>query len=300
MGDLFDKTTISNHVLLKTIEILENSLKLNPNTLYYILAGNHDLVKDVSKVSSFDLLVKYFTNNYFSNLKIISKETIHDCYLYLKDTNLLFIPYLPFDTVDSLINENNLPLVHNKETISFGHWDIIDFEKLTGIEKLHSNKIPSFILDISDKIYTGHEHKPKKSLLNNKEIIVTGSMQPYAHGEELSTESLYLTQTLQEFKNNYTIDVDYYSSVNLRIILDTSKNEVFEVEDLNCLSLTFIIKKEDKITTTKDDSELNKSISFNDLFINFLQTYINDTTYKEYVENIQSHFLNRDFESISK
>ena len=47
------------------------------------------------------------------------------------------------------------------------------------------------------KAYTGHTHLPQKFTRAGVEVIVTGSMQPMAHGED-PDERFYMTRSLTE------------------------------------------------------------------------------------------------------
>ena len=57
MGDLFDKFVVSPTVVLKAVELLQEASNTNPNVEYYVIPGNHDMTKDTSKKSSYELVV---------------------------------------------------------------------------------------------------------------------------------------------------------------------------------------------------------------------------------------------------
>lgn len=207
-----------------------------------------------------------------------------------ENTQVSFVPYSPFNNLTFNINPN-------KKLIAFGHWEITDFSKISGVENLNEYGIQDIIIKQADIIVTGHEHKP--NFYSKIKTYVTGSMQPYAHGEQLKEEILYKTESLSTVVNNLTKDVDIYSNVNLRIILDTDEDPL---KNINCLSLSYLYnKKETKqqvVNNTEEDGITSdadiSALSFNSLiFKRFAELSKIDERFSTYLQNA---FLNKTYQ----
>lgn len=296
MGDLFDKTVVSNECLNRIINIIQESCLKNKNTKYFILSGNHDFTKDKDKVSSFDLLIKYFESANISNLHIISKYTESFC----SDLGicLYFSHYDPFASLDSL---NKVPrsLPNTKLKIAFGHWDVTDFSAISGTEKFINRSIPKVILKNFDLIFTGHEHKPRKEVVETKPVYVTGSMLPYAFGEQLESEfSQYIVLSISELNKALAKNKEKFKNTNVRILYKT--NEELPVA-FPCLSRTSKCIDQPKPTNDiiSNDPVLktnDEPLSFSKAFLDRLKIYQADTNIDQtYLEQIKNSFLNKDY-----
>ena len=184
MGDLFDKFIVKPSVVDQAVTLIEEALINNPEIVYFIIPGNHDLSKDRTKVSSYYLFQKIFENSYDledlnSKLFILYQDPI----LYKVNDNLMFY----FDSYDPFHKEETLDIIsdyHFKNLIkddtilvSFGHWDN---PKNDFADYLPSNSI----LQYSDMIVSGHIHTPEKFKKDGVKYIYTGSLQPYSHAED--------------------------------------------------------------------------------------------------------------------
>ena len=217
MGDIFDKAIVPFDVIDSCAQIIEDTAKDHPNVIFVVLAGNHDLSKDTSKVSAFLILKKML--RHLPNVEIVSEAICID--------SLGFIPYWPFGSAQEVLDMNHLP--HKMEAV-FGHWDTSNFGG--------DNTIPlSALARYTNQVYTGHIHLPGIVVDSpDMKLVKTGSMQPYAHGEE-AVQDLYLTMTLTEFECH---NPDIFVNKCLRLIL--KKGE--EIPNVECLQLT--IKKIDE------------------------------------------------------
>jgi DNA repair exonuclease SbcCD nuclease subunit len=205
LGDLFDKWMVSFDLIIATAQAYKNAAVANPNTTYIILKGNHDWIKDLERKSAFDV---------FSMLMAgIKNVVVVDRPFYLG--RLLFYPWLP-----SAVEINPDGLV-----AAFGHWDT---------EFGEHNMVPTK-LGIP-KLYTGHVHKPTTFTRDGTEVVVVGSMQPLAHGEE-ADDSLYVTLRLDQIE-----DAGDLTNKCVRILL--ASDELFDAE-INCLQLVVKREKED-------------------------------------------------------
>lgn len=291
VGDLFDKVRVSNSCLNYCIDAIEQASKDNPNTKYIVLSGNHDMSKDKERISSFQLLEKYFASNSnkFKNVFIVSSymEPVKAS----KNLLLYFSHYNPFMSLD----EERPNFYKYKDTmykVAFGHWEVSDF----GSDHFIDRHIPKSILMNFDLVVTGHEHKPTLTSVDTVPVYVTGSMQPYAFSEEMHTErDLYLTTTIGELDKKLKKDNSSLKNTNVRILLDTGDSipEPFE-----CLSLTYknigkVVIKQDGEKEAIDESETKTfQHSFVELIDNFKSA---NSNHDDFLNNILSTFLDKTY-----
>jgi hypothetical protein len=93
------------------------------------------------------------------------------------------------------------------------------------------------------------------------EVVVTGSMQPYSHGEDKG-ETLYVTRTLEQVM----ADTSAFKNLNLRIILPEGQDVP---EDIDCLSL--IVKKENSSSNPEEIEVEFEDFNMGTLFSNCLR-----------------------------
>jgi DNA repair exonuclease SbcCD nuclease subunit len=187
MGDLFDKFVISLECLLDTANKL-NQASEDKTKQIVILRGNHDLSRDVIKKSSFEVLKLLVTK---PNVHFI--DTIRE--IFVGKDKFLMVPYDAFKTGKELLEDWMTQRPKNQtyryEAV-FGHWDIHHF----GGKEAH-NMVPLFGLShLTDLVVTGHIHECGVYTFPGFDLTVlgTGSMQPYAHGED-ATGEVYVTLT---------------------------------------------------------------------------------------------------------
>src|SRR6266571_2250155 len=75
-GDLFDGFLVSNAVLLRTYAELAVRLGDGRIGMLYLARGNHDVSKDSTKLSSFDLLAALLTDSYPNSVIVINDPTM--------------------------------------------------------------------------------------------------------------------------------------------------------------------------------------------------------------------------------
>lgn len=173
LGDLFDKWVVSYDLILNVAAEYKKAAAAKPATRFYILKGNHDWIRDLERRSAFDVFAELVAG--VTNIAIVDRpRTIGPIVLY---------PWHPLWDAREKLKEY-------PGKILFGHFDI---------EFGDHNQIPT-TLDF-ERIYTGHDHKARRLTRHGTEIIVVGSMQPYAHGEE-TDDSLYLTLRADEVRGH--------------------------------------------------------------------------------------------------
>lgn len=278
VGDLFDKIRVSNNDLYQLINIVERACKANTSVQYVILNGNHDMPKEVNRISSFQLFEKYFELSPLDNLLIISDGNLEKDIVIKNNTLLYFSHYNPFIGLDEEVGQelSDIDYTKYKNKIAFGHWETTDF----GSDVFIDRDIPKCVLDNFDLVITGHEHKPKLSKIKNvfKSVIpiyTVGSMQPYAFGEELSHETLYISLKVDKFNKLYSKDNNYFINSNVRLLL----SEDDEIPDsFNCLSRTFknLINKVEQNAEIEIDSSNTSPISFQKSFLDLIDTMKKD------------------------
>lgn len=295
VGDLFDKVRVSNGCLNTCIDMLSKVSEENPTTQYIILSGNHDMSKDKDKISSFQLLEKYFTTkaSQFSNVTIVSSylEPIQAS----ENLLLYFSHYNPFKSLD----EEGYTFNQYKDVrfkIAFGHWEVTDFGSTHFIDR----GVPKVLIESFDLIVTGHEHKPTLVSVKGVPVYVTGSMQPYAFNEELSSEkSLYVSLKPSELLSKLSKDENTFKYTNVRVLLDSTDEMP---EPFECFSLTYknigklVIKSNNENGASEVELVEKDTVTFQHSF-GELVTNLKDanTDHSDFLDNILKTFLDKSY-----
>lgn len=167
LGDLFDSPNVDyNTLLLAYRTLLDVESKEVP---CYILAGNHDLSKDLNRKSAMEILAEMFRDS--KHIHFIIDEPL------LVNGDVLIVPYSHFKTVEEQVKDY---LGMAKEV--YGHFNVEDFAYLSA----------NF-----EYVYTGHIHKPEQ--LGN--VLVVGSILPLTFGED-ANNSFMKTCTLEEYEKD--------------------------------------------------------------------------------------------------
>lgn len=242
VGDLFDKFSVPNEVLLRAFKLVFEAALFNSQVNYIFIRGNHDCQRDVDRVSSFDIFQQLFEN--VDNVKVLSEPTLIG--------NDLFLPYHPTKSAMELAATWLEKNPGHKDLNAVGHWDTVSFGN-------DFNLIPSSLLrHFCKTAITGHEHVKCVKMIDGLEVTVTGSMQPYSHGEDPDHE-WYVTMNWPDLTREKCVRKHvraYYFD----------KDEVVIPDDLGCLSLT--LKKGESYNENEPDSTNVEMETFNiqDLF----------------------------------
>lgn len=286
MGDLFDKFIVSPTVVLRTFNIIKKAVINNPNINYNLIPGNHDLSKDASKKSSYELLavsLEKIEEN-FDNLTVVLHGNSYDI---LEVQGIRFylnlVAYSPFDNSRMWYKDIEKDVFKtdplNMGVISFGHWDSLSI--------LDSGYTPSQeLLDKSLLVISGHEHVHRSYVypydVNSKSIVFTGSMQPYSHAED-PEKKLYLTID--------TDNLDDYSADDLkdkcvRLFCDHS----FKLEKpIDCLSLSYMIKEREHVEMTEEEIQVLEN-SYSTHMLSFF-----DKLGDDFSESLREAFVNKEY-----
>jgi DNA repair exonuclease SbcCD nuclease subunit len=178
MGDLFDKAIVPYDVILFAAHVVNEAARNNPHIQFVILKGNHDLLRDLEKASAFDLFERLITQD---NVHIITKPTIL--------MGQAFFAYDPLTPIADLVTD----AIVGCEAAWF-HADTNGFGSEHNVIPTHKLALHGVL-----RAYTGHVHKPARFTRDGVDVTVTGSMQPYAFGEQANPD-LYVEHTLASLK----------------------------------------------------------------------------------------------------
>jgi DNA repair exonuclease SbcCD nuclease subunit len=225
MGDLFDKFQVDNNTLLKVYQLLRASTEPSLNVQIHILRGNHDLSRDLMLASSFDVLKSLCSSNNRITFHDFERPTI------VLDTKPLLVVALPYSSVLSAAEiAEMLPTMIDIGYYALGHWDYTahgeDTHNLVPMEVFKRKGVT--------KVFSGHIHKPQEYTVQGIPLTYVGSLQPYAHGEELPDETLYQTHGKEETEELLAGDENYFADVNLRVLIPSGESWTANVP--NCLS----------------------------------------------------------------
>ncbi|MFB2553920.1 metallophosphoesterase [Ensifer soli] len=163
LGDLFDRWIVPFDLILDVADVYKAAAAERPATTFVILKGNHDWTRDLTRCSAFDVFAALVAD--IANILVVTDVVKRD--------GLTFYPWHPlWQAKDKLKGLSG---------VLFGHFDV---------EFGDHNQVPTKLQ--FERIYTGHDHKARRLVRDCTEVIVVGSMQPYAHGEE-GNDDLYVT-----------------------------------------------------------------------------------------------------------
>lgn len=238
MGDLFDKFEVSLDVLMATADAYRRAAAMNPGTVYVVLRGNHDANRNLEAVSSFDVFCELV--GHLPNLKTVTE--------YLRLGEHLFLGWHPVDSADECLRRALAAVGPGAVTTVWGHWDV-------DLRSPEFNLIPTKAMaaaGISHAI-TGHVHLAHEFERDGVNVVVTGSMLPYAHGEG---GDLYVTVS----KAEVLATPEAFKNKCVRVVL--KPGEIWDVE-LDCLQIQ--LKKEEASSSTEIEVKF-EDFSMDDIF----------------------------------
>lgn len=225
LGDLFDKHTVPNDVLLSVYRTIEHYFGKDADSgELYIIQGNHDVTRNASRVSSFDVL--------YSLLSGCDKVcmVIEPTEIHYQNRDYLLMPFDPFCTAAEALARADLD--HHLFNAVLGHWDLEDYGSGNT-----DNVVPIDLLkQMTQCVITGHVHTPATKLIDGVTVKAWGSMQPMSHAED-PDGVLYQTMTLEGVEMAQSINPDFFRNCHLRITLGPDEEPL--AEPVDCLSLTY-------------------------------------------------------------
>lgn len=244
MGDLFDKFVVPPEVVLRAFEKIR--MLDAAGRRIFILRGNHDASRDTQKASSFDILKALLGSDESINASVVE----YPQYARVDHKVLLLCGWMPFCAADGAISNAGVNLWNEPVAAAFGHWDVTqhgeDTHNLIPLERLAE-------LGVS-KVFTGHIHKADSFKRNGMEVVVVGSMQPYAHGEEPAGCKLYQTLPGSEAADMLIADPEVFANSNVRLLMAPGEEWTTE---FNCLSRSF-----KRTTDVEDGGEPTQQVEY--------------------------------------
>lgn len=223
LGDLFDSFAVSYEDLLFAYEQLS---KFNQNNITcYILAGNHDLSKDTSRVSALSMLKKML-GDVCVHIVTEDYQVIHD---NLNNEQHVLIPYNHED--DSRKNLRPFRIIAGCKSYIYGHFD---------------EPFPVEWQQQFTHVYTGHIHKPREE----GNITIVGSILPLTFAED-ANNSFMRTVTLDEYEKDLADGVSDYRCYRIKL----GEGEELPAEK-HCLQMSVYNEKK------PDDSEQDINVEF--------------------------------------
>jgi DNA repair exonuclease SbcCD nuclease subunit len=169
MGDLFDSFCVS-YEDLATVHQIISYVELN-HVPMYIIRGNHDVSKDLGRLSAFSMLSVFYQNSPY--IHFITKPTVLDDHV---GKGSVLIPYTHGEDLAETVE----PYRGIRDI--YGHFGEDNFDMLR----------TSFA-----HVYTGHIHKPREE----GNLTVVGSIMPLTFGED-ETGEVMKTCTLAEYEKD--------------------------------------------------------------------------------------------------
>lgn len=217
VGDLFDHPHVGYKVALDVAELYLNAAELNPDTEFYVMAGNHDLPRNLGVVGAFDAFEEIVAGR-FPNLHVVRKPTVVG--------ELALFPW-EWDVPASV---QTVFLCGGTATIAIGHWDLKSYggddSHMAPTLELRAKGVKTFL--------SGHYHTEGDYPVNGVAVRCTGSMEPYSHGEDPDGK-VYVTLSLEEATDGRDL-----ADKCVRVILADGEELP---DDLDCMALTAIKAK---------------------------------------------------------
>lgn len=193
VGDLFDRTVVSNTIVWETAQALREAAQRRPIA---ILRGNHDGSRDSTKISSFQILTEL--------VRPFGVIVADEAPVFFHGVAL--IPWSPWLSAAEMVDKWAQEISDYRTVV--GHWDVVMGD---------GNQLPSAMLaslGVTTAI-TGHDHNARELEMDGVKVIVTGSMQPYSHGED-AAGTMYVTLTAEQALEQ----LDSFENICLRVIGD--------------------------------------------------------------------------------
>lgn len=180
-GDLFDRFDIDNGTLLRAYRAFSSWLSGHLDNRLVLVAGNHDLAKDSSKVSAFKLLASLLIQHSASVQIVMGHgQTLHDC------EDVYVIPHVTNQDLFDLELEQVPPtakfvLLHCNYDNHFAE----QADHSLNLSPEQAEKLPGFIV-------LGHEHQQRFAL--DERVVIVGNQIPTSVADCLGPRFKYLAR----------------------------------------------------------------------------------------------------------
>lgn len=227
LGDLFDTVNVPLTDMLAAFEILADWLAANPEALLFNVAGNHDLPKASTSLSSFQLLGKLLSRQ-FGDRYVHIEEPMDTSYGYV-------IPHLAnqelFDAALAAVP---------KSTRLFLHCNVNNHYAAQSDQSLNLSR---FVLDSLpvDEVLVAHEHQSRtigKAIVIGNQIASSVSdwlnceRKQFASVTAKTTALITCADRCAEFEEVNWRNLAHSSSKFIRVIGDAAPEEVSDVLSL--------------------------------------------------------------------
>jgi DNA repair exonuclease SbcCD nuclease subunit len=261
MGDLFDQPVVSLDTIWFAASSYITASLDHPNTTFVVIRGNHDDSRDLGQVSAFDIFKGLVASR--PNIFVVDDKPLQ------LGAGTVFFGWCPDKSAEELVASASI----SGATTAFGHWDV-------DLRSAPHNLIPTKALAEKGitKIYTGHIHLPTTFTRDGIDVVVTGSMQPYAHGED-ATGEWYVTLTREELD---ATDPATLKDKCVRVLLKAG--ETTDVQ-LDCLQLKY-----ERVEEVVDDGGVEVTMDGFDLGKTFAEVFQQFTLVDNVKEKIDSRW----------
>lgn len=193
IGDLFDNAFVGYGVVDKVTRAVREVVEQNPDRLYVIIAGNHDLPRNVEAVGAFHDFLDRLELRY-SNLRILLKPEV-----------IGSVAYFPWEW-DKRADDQARSIDFGGVEAAVGHWDLSLFEGKD------THLAPVSVVPAGVDMWSGHYHVAGEYKVGGRVVNCTGSLQPYTHGED-PDGVLYVTVT-----RDAALEGEWYDK-NVRVLI---------------------------------------------------------------------------------
>lgn len=214
VGDLTDHPHVGYSVVLDAANAYLDAACAAPDTQFIAIAGNHDRSRNVGTVGAWEVFSELVRQRY--NITVLDEPA-----------QVGPVALFPWEWVGTA--EAQLPYLQTTGPVELcvGHWDFIDYGGNTD----HMAPAKSLRRLFPDAILaSGHYHLAGTYTIAGVEVICTGSMEPYSHGEDPEGE-IYCTVNIAEIANN----PEAFKDKCVRVLLH--EGEELPI-GLDCLALT--------------------------------------------------------------
>lgn len=219
VGDVFDQFAVPNAIVMRFYSLLMDAYSNNDNLRILVLRGNHDASRDVGKVSSYAILARMIESG---NRIVITEDQPEVVEFEDSVLRIGLLPWHPFR------NSREQAKILTNEGLEFdlvvGHWDRVTFE-----EEPHNNIPFNELRAYTKLLVSGHDHNACEYKMGDVEVIYTGSLQPYSHGEDADGET-YITMPLEEVRAKLAEDPTFFHDKALRVQLKPGERVDFPID----------------------------------------------------------------------
>lgn len=177
-GDLFDEFMVPFTDLWRITELSLEFLARSPESCLYVCRGNHDIAKNTTMMSAFDLYCRFLGQVHQKDRFVAITEPFH-----ILKHKAFVIPHMPnqdlFDLAMAQVKPTKFLFVH------------CNYDNKFAMEKDHSlNMTPDQARDAPvDHIIFGHEHQRSSHLAGK--VVVVGNQIPSSVSDCLGNDAKY-------------------------------------------------------------------------------------------------------------